>query len=296
MLKEYGSEILRLWVAMSDYQGDLKISGNILKQTADQYRKLRNTFRIMLANLDGLESIVPYSEMGEIDKWIVSKAKEVFDETHRLFGEYNFVHGMSGLNYFIVNELSGVYIDITKDRMYCDGASSAERRSTQSAMAIIAKSMLGLIAPILTYTADEIFENAPAILKGSANDIFDVTYASIESVESSWDEATMKVIREKFNEIVDGLKKEKVIKNTLELVISTTSECAKAMKKADIEEYLVISKWCACELKDILGTFEFEGDTFNIALASKAKCPRCWKYHSENEETVCPRCAQVVVA
>jgi isoleucyl-tRNA synthetase len=294
VLKEYGSEILRLWVAMSDYQGDLKISGNILKQTADQYRKLRNTFRIMLANLDGLEAIVPYSEMGEIDKWIVSKAKEVFDETHRLFGEYNFVHGMSALNYFIVNELSGVYIDITKDRMYCDGADSAERRSTQSAMAIIAKSMLGLIAPILTYTADEIFENAPAVIKGSANDIFDVMYASIESVESSWDEATMKVIREKFNEIVDGLKKEKVIKNTLELVISTTSTVAKSMKKADIEEYLVISKWCACELKDILGTFEIEGDKFNIALASKAKCPRCWKYHSEDEETLCPRCAQVV--
>ncbi len=294
VLKEYGSEMLRLWVAMSDYQGDLKISDNILKQTADQYRKLRNTFRIMLANLDGLDVIVPYSEMGEIDKWIVAKAKEVFDETHRLFGEYNFVHGMSGLNYFIVNELSGVYIDITKDRMYCDGASSRERRSTQSAMAIIAKSMLGLIAPILTYTADEIFENAPSILKGDANDIFDVTYASIESVESNWDDATMKVIREKFNEIVDGLKKEKVIKNTLELVISTKSESAKAMKKADIEEYLVISKWCACELKDILGTFEIEGDTFNIALASKAKCPRCWKYHSEDEESLCPRCAQVV--
>ncbi|OHD85089.1 MAG: isoleucine--tRNA ligase, partial [Sulfuricurvum sp. RIFCSPLOWO2_02_FULL_43_45] len=294
VLKEYGSEILRLWVAMSDYQGDLKISGNILKQTADQYRKLRNTFRIMLANLDGLETIVPYSEMGEIDKWIVAKAKEVFDETHRLFGEYNFVHGMSGLNYFIVNELSGVYIDITKDRMYCDASSSAERRSTQSAMAIISRSMLGLIAPILTYTADEIFENAPSVIKGSCTDIFDITYRSIEAVDSNWDEATMKVIREKFNEIVDGLKKEKVIKNTLELVISTTSTVAKAMKKADIEEYLVISKWCACELKDVLGTFDYEGDTFNIALASKAKCPRCWKYHSEDEQSLCPRCAQVV--
>jgi isoleucyl-tRNA synthetase len=294
VLNQYGSEILRLWVAMSDYQGDLKISDNILKQISEQYRKLRNTFRIMLANLDGLEEIVPYGEMGEIDKWIVAKAKEVFDETHRLFGEYNFVHGMSGLNYFIVNELSGIYIDITKDRMYCDAATSAERRSTQSAMAIIARSMLGLIAPILTYTADEIFENAPSVIKGSATDIFDITYTSIESIESTWDEATMKLIREKFNEIVDGLKKEKVIKNTLELVISTKSSIAKEMKKGDVEEYLVISKWCACELKDILGTFEIEGEQFNIALASKAKCPRCWKYHSENEQSLCPRCAQVV--
>jgi isoleucyl-tRNA synthetase len=87
-----------------------------------------------------------------------------------------------------------------------------------------------------------------------------------------------------------------VIKNTLELVISTTSVIAKAMKKTDIEEYLVISKWCACELSDVLGTFEIEGETFNIALASKAKCPRCWKYHSEDEESLCPRCAQVVAS
>ncbi|MGZ5208156.1 MAG: class I tRNA ligase family protein, partial [Sulfuricurvum sp.] len=294
VLKEYGSEILRLWVAMSDYQGDLKISGNILKQTAEQYRKLRNTFRIMLANLDGLDVIVPYSEMGEIDKWIVSRAKEVFDETHRLFGEYNFVQGMSGLNYFIVNELSGIYIDITKDRMYCDAAISSTRRSTQSAMAIIGRSMLGLIAPILTYTADEIFENAPAVIKGTAGDIFDITYTPIEAVESSWDEVNMKLIREKFNEIVDSLKKEKVIKNTLELVISTKSSLVKAMKKVDIEEFLVISKWCSCELSDILGTFDIEGETFNVAKASKSKCPRCWKYHSENEEMVCPRCTSVV--
>ncbi|HEX5709738.1 MAG TPA: isoleucine--tRNA ligase [Sulfuricurvum sp.] len=295
VLKEYGSEILRLWVAMSDYQGDLKISGNILKQTAEQYRKLRNTFRIMLANLDGLEEIVAYSEMGEIDKWIVAKAKEVFDETHRLFGEYNFVHGMSGLNYFIVNELSGVYIDITKDRMYCDAADSHTRRSTQSAMAIIARSMLGLIAPILTYTADEIFENAPAVIKGNARDIFDVIYASIDEVQSHWDDANAKIVRVAFNEIVDGLKKEKVIKNTLELVISTTSPLLSAMKKEDIEEYLVISKWCACTLKDVLGSFEIEGKTFNIALATKAKCPRCWKYHSVDEETLCERCASVAV-
>jgi isoleucyl-tRNA synthetase len=294
VLKEYGSEILRLWVAMSDYQGDLKISDGILKQTAEQYRKLRNTFRIMLANLDGLEAIVPYSEMGEIDKWIVAKAKEVFDETHRLFGEYNFVQGMSGLNYFIVNELSGIYIDITKDRMYCDGADSSTRRSTQSAMAIIARSMLGLIAPILTYTADEIFDNAPAVIKGKGGDIFDITYTPIDAVESHWDEVNMKLIREKFNEIVDGLKKEKVIKNTLELVISTQSPLVKAMKKVDIEEFLVVSKWCACELSDSLGTFEIEGETFTVAKATKAKCPRCWKYHSENEESLCERCATVV--
>lgn len=294
VLSQYGSEILRLWVAMSDYQGDLKISDNILKQIAEQYRKLRNTFRIMLANLDGLEEIVSYSEMGEIDKWIVAKAKEVFDETHRLFGEYNFVHGMSGLNYFIVNELSGIYIDITKDRMYCDAADAPQRRSSQSAMAIIARSMLGLIAPILTYTADEIFENAPAVIKGNASDVFDLVYTPIEAVESTWNEGYMNEVRTKLNEIVDTLKKEKVIKNTLELVVSSMDPKAASVKKNDAEEYLVISKWCACVLNDVKATFEIEGEVYNVALATKAKCPRCWKYHSADEESLCARCASVV--
>ncbi|KIM11576.1 MAG: isoleucyl-tRNA synthase [Sulfuricurvum sp. PC08-66] len=294
VITQYGSEILRLWVAICDYQGDQNISDDILKQTAEQYRKLRNTFRIMLANLEGLETLVPYDQMSQIDRWIIAKAKEVFDETHRLFGEYNFVHGMSALNFFIVNELSGIYIDITKDRMYCDGATSIEHRSTQSAMAIIARSMLGLIAPILTYTADEILENAPAIVRGNAVDIFDLIYTPIEAVESRWDEPTMRAIREKFNELVDGLKKAKTIKSTLELAISTTSTLTGETKRADIEEYLVISEWSASKLDKALGSFEIEGDTFTVALASKAKCPRCWKYHAANEDALCPRCAKVL--
>jgi isoleucyl-tRNA synthetase len=104
----------------------------------------------------------------------------------------------------------------------------------------------------------------------------------------------MKAVRVGLNEIVDGLKKEKVIKNTLELVVSTTSPQAKTVKKEDAEEYLVISKWCACSLNNILGEFELDGEKYSIALATKAKCPRCWKYHSVDEESVCPRCASVV--
>jgi isoleucyl-tRNA synthetase len=166
VLKEYGSEILRLWVASSDYQGDLKISQNILKQSSENYRKLRNTFRIMLANINDLKTLTPYEKMGELDKWILTEAKTVFGKVHKSFSEYNFVHGMSMLNNFIVNELSGIYIDITKDSLYCDALNDPRRNSSQSAMAIITKSLLLLIAPILTYTADEIVEFAPSIVKG----------------------------------------------------------------------------------------------------------------------------------
>ena len=297
VLKEYGSEILRLWVASSDYQSDLKISDGILKQTAENYRKLRNTFRFLMANINDLESLVPHAEMGELDQWIVGVAKKVFDDTHKAFSNYNFVHGMSLLNNFIVNELSGIYLDITKDRLYCDAANDKHRRASQSAMAIITKSLLLLIAPILTYTADEIIDNAPAIIKGDAKDIFELMYAPIEAGNSSFNAEYMNEAREGFYEIVDKLKKEKIIKSTLELVLHTESKIALDMNTTEAEDWFVVSGIFEDKPEEeILGTFKVNEDTFVISKATKAKCPRCWKYHSENEESTCQRCSEVLSA
>ncbi len=152
--KKYGVEILRLWVGMSDYSGDLKISETILKQVSEQYRKLRNTFRFLLANVNDLESIIEIEKFSPIDKWIINRAKRVFDEVKVAFDEYDFSKGLSLLSHFVTNHLSGIYLDISKDRLYCDPKDSDTRRASQSAMALIAKSMLALIAPVLTYTAD----------------------------------------------------------------------------------------------------------------------------------------------
>lgn len=297
VLKEYGSEILRLWVASSDYQGDLKISQAILKQTAENYRKLRNTFRFLMANINDLKELTPYEQMGELDKWILSVSKRVFNDVHTSFTNYNFVHGMSLLNNFIVNELSGIYLDITKDRLYCDAANATHRRASQSAMAIITKSMLLLIAPILTYTADEIVENAPYIIKGDATDIFDMTYAPIEAGDSDFDAEYMSEAREGFYEVVDKLKKEKLIKNTLELVIHTESKVALEMDATEAEDWFVVSGVFEDKPEEeIVGTFKVSEDTFVISKAIKTKCPRCWKYQSKSEETTCPRCSEVLNA
>ena len=296
VLKEYGSEILRLWVASSDYQGDLKISQNILKQSAENYRKLRNTFRIMLANINDLETITPYEQMGELDKWILTEAKTVFGKVHKSFSEYNFVHGMSMLNNFIVNELSGIYIDITKDSLYCDAINDPRRNSSQSAMAIMTKSLLLLIAPILTYTADEIIEFAPSIIRGDKEDIFDFVYEEIDIEDFDFNAAYMNSAREKFYEIVDTLKKEKIIKSTLELVLVTESAIISKMDKTSAEDWFIVSHISHSEVVGELGKFEVDGDMFVIQKATKAKCPRCWKYQSHDEESTCERCSKVVSA
>ena len=297
VLKEYGSEILRLWVASSDYQGDLKISEGILKQISENYRKLRNTFRIMLANINDLEALTPYEEMGALDKWIIDVSTEVFQDVYASFSAYNFVHGMSMLNNFIANELSGMYIDMTKDSLYCNAKNDPRRMASQSAMALITKSLLLLMAPILTYTSDEIVEHLPPLLREEATTIFDLMYEPLEAANSHFDAEYMTKAREGFGALVDGLKKEKVIKSTLELVLYTESKVALSMESVDVEDWFVVSGVFENQTEiELLGSFSVGSDIFSVAKAQEHKCPRCWKYQATSEETTCKRCEEVLSA
>ena len=296
VLKQYGSEILRLWVATSDYQNDLKISNNILKQTADQYKKLRNTFRFLLANINGLEALTPVSEMGVLDKWILNKAGKVFSSVEDSFANYDFVKGFSTLNNFVVNELSGIYLDVCKDRLYCDGGEDTHRTGSQSAMAMIFKSLLGLVAPILTYTADEILEYAPAVVKGDATDIFDFVYEKLPEVESNFNEEYLIKVRDLVNIEIDKLKKDKVIKNSLEVVLYTDSQTIQELDRTEAEDWFLVSRVLRHDEDEKLSSFEFEGNKFSIILGSKHKCPRCWKHRAEEEDGLCSRCDEVVNA
>jgi isoleucyl-tRNA synthetase len=292
VVSQFGSEILRLWVALSDYQSDLKISDNILKQTAEQYRKIRNTFRFLLANVDDLDAIVSVEAYGELDRWIVAKAGEVFASVQASFEANDFLKGFATLNHFLTNELSGIYMDICKDRLYCDAKESTTRRAAQSAMALIAKSMLGLVAPVLTYTADEILEYAPAIFKGDMENIFDLVYEPLPVVEVPFDLTSIMEIREGFYEEVDKLRKEKVIKATLELELVGDIEGFNSDK--DMEDWFVVSAVKSSSEGEKLASFEVNDKTYTIHKATACKCPRCWKFVSTSEEEVCGRCAEVV--
>jgi isoleucyl-tRNA synthetase len=296
VLKQYGSEILRLWVATSDYQNDLKISNNILKQSAEQYKKLRNTFRFLLANINGLEKLTPIEEMSVVDKWIVSKAEKVFSEVHKDFGEYEFAKGFSALNNFVVNELSGIYLDLCKDRLYCDGKESTHRTASQSAMAMILKSLLGLVAPILTYTADEILEYAPAVVKGDAEDIFDFVYSELPKVESGFEEKYLLEVRDRVNSEIDALKKEKRIKNSLELVLYTDSEIIQNLDRTEMEDFFLVSRVMRHDEEEKLANFKLGEENFSLILGNKHRCPRCWKHRAGEEDKLCARCEEVVDA
>jgi isoleucyl-tRNA synthetase len=294
VIKQYGSEILRLWVALSDYQHDLKISDGILQQTAEQYRKLRNTFRFLLANVEGLEKVVEPSEYGELDRWVLGVADEVFASVKNSFDEYDFLRGFSTLNNFVTNDLSGIYMDITKDRLYCDEKDGAIRRSTQSAMLVMAKAMMGLVAPVLTYTCDEVLDYAPEIFKGEMNSVFDLVYEPVPKVADAFDDTLLKEGRVKFSEAIDKLKKEKLIKATLELEISGEVEMFPISEAKDLEDWFMVSALKAsCEGEQV-ASFEVDGKTFTVHKATAAKCPRCWRYTSSSEDHACERCEEVI--
>ncbi len=292
--KQYGSEILRLWVALSDYQGDLKISDNILKQTAEQYRKIRNTFRFLLANVNDLDSVIADDKLGELDNWILAKASKIFAEVKESFENYEFLRGLSVLNHFLTNELSGIYMDICKDRLYCDAKDSNTRRAAQSAMALIADRMLALLAPILTYTADEIIEYAPAVIKKDKESVFDLVYEPLKSYKSNLDEETLIAVREAFYEEIDRLKKEKIIKSTLELELGGDVNILKMNNPKDLEDWFVVSGICLeCEGEKI-GEFEAVDKSFTIHRAKGYKCPRCWRFTAKEEDCLCDRCQEVM--
>ncbi|GGD32610.1 isoleucine--tRNA ligase [Malaciobacter pacificus] len=295
VMKQYGSEILRLWVAMSDYQSDLKISDNILKQNAELYRKIRNTSRFLLANVSDLEEIVSVDKMGPLDKWILSKAKKVFDEIEAAFSVYEFSKGLNKLNNFLVVDLSGIYLDVCKDRLYCDDKSDIHRLASQSAMALIAKKLISTLSCILTYTMDELIAYAPAFIKGDCEDIFDYSKFDLPVVESGINDALLIEAKEKFAEIKDALSKEKTIKSTLELSMYTNCEEILALGEVEASDWFLVSSVTNSKQKsDILGSFSIENFEFEVYKAQEHKCPRCWKLTSKEEDTLCSRCDEVL--
>ncbi|MFA7570832.1 MAG: isoleucine--tRNA ligase [Sulfurimonadaceae bacterium] len=294
VLKQYGSEILRVWVAMSDYQSDLKISDNILKQNAELYRKIRNTARFLLANIEGLNEFVSVDKMSVLDKWILNKAKSVFDEIEKAFALYEFSKGLNKLNNFLVVDLSGIYMDVCKDRLYCDGEFDIHRTGAQTAMAMIAKKLFSTLAPILTYTIDELLEYAPAIIKDNAQDVFDLNYYELPEVESKLNEELLINAKEKFSEAIDTLKKDKTIKTTLELVLYTSNQELQQMCQTQLADWFLVSEIVEEKQDNCKVSFEVDGSEFEVYISSKHKCPRCWKFTAYKEDELCSRCSDVL--
>ena len=308
LIKDFGADIVRLWAASSDYHADVRCSKDIFKQIAQNYLKFRNTARYCLGNLDGFDpdSLVPAEQMEELDKWALTKLNGLISLCRNAYNNYEFHVITHAINDFCVVDLSSFYLDIIKDRLYCEEKDGLRRRSAQSALYLIVDAMAKLFAPILAFTCDEIWQTMPHRQGDDARNILlnqmpadCVAYVLSDDIMAKWD--TVMKLRQDVNGVLELARADKRIGKALEAHVSLFTEDAELVntcKDVNLTEICIVSS-CAWEKAPENATVGTGANlpqlTVGVVEARGEKCPRCWM-HSEtaDENGLCPRCAAVI--
>ena len=314
VIKVYGADILRLWCASVDYREDVKISDNILKQMAEAYRRVRNTARYILGNSNDFNpntDRVPYEQLMEIDKWALHKLEVLKRKVTENYDKYEFYNLFQDIHYFAGVDMSAFYLDIIKDRLYTEGTNSIERRSAQTVMTEILVTLTKMIAPILSFTAEEIWETLPEVLKDKESVLLTDWYKENDEylnpeIENKWVEIIK--VRKEANKSLEKARqgKDRIIGNSLDAKVMLHSTDAETQKflvenREKLELALIVSEVEIVENIDETFTKGEEATDLYIKVlhAEGEKCERCWKYSKElgkdpEHPTLCPRCASVL--
>ncbi len=309
-IKQYGADIFRLWVSSADYTQDMRLSKEILKQLADAYLKIRNTSRYMLGNLNGFDpnrDLVAFEDMLELDQWAVAALNKLVAKVREDYDNYEF-HGVYREIYnFCVVEMSNFYLDIIKDRLYCEGVESFERRSAQSAMYHILDAMVRMLTPLLAFTSEEIWQAMPH-LEGADTEaaLFNdmpaekAEWKLSEEEEARWQ--TLLTFKADVNLALEQARAAKVCKKSTDAKLTLSMddeayalyESIQDMKLADL---FVVSEVTAQkgDGQGVKGT-NVPGLTTLVEVHPAFKCPRCWLHNSAitEEGGLCPRCANAI--
>ena len=313
LIRDFGADIVRLWAASADYRVDVRCSKEIFKQLSQSYLKFRNTARYCLGNLDGFDAdhLVAPEEMLELDRWAVTKLNALIETGFRAYENYEFHVLTHAINDFCVVELSSFYLDILKDRLYCEERNGLKRRSAQTALYLILDAMARMFAPILAFTCDEIWQAMP---HRSGDDTRNVVlnemvrpytaYALDEAAMQKWD--TLIALRNDVNGVLETARADKRIGKALEAHVALYAEdeasraALEAVRKLDLAELFIVSDVLlengAPKEENVCGTgANFPGMRIEVLPAAGEKCPRCWMHSTEaNAEGLCPRCARVL--
>ena len=314
MIKEFGADIVRLWAGSADYHVDVRCSKEIFKQLSQNYLKFRNTARYCLGNLDGFaaDDLVKPEDMEELDRWAITKLNALIEKVDEAYNNYEFHVVSHAINDFCVVELSSFYLDIIKDRLYCEDKNGLKRRSAQTALYLILDSMAKMFAPILAFTCDEIWLSMPHregddkrnIVLNVMNKPF-AEYALDADEMAKWDKLI--ALRGDVNGVLESARANKRIGKPLEAAVTLRagSEEAKALvgsvSDMNLSELFIVSRCLISDDEPADGAVVGQGAnvpglTVSVIEAPGVKCPRCWM-HSEQadpETGLCPRCAAVV--
>lgn len=312
VIEKYGADVLRLWVSSADYQGDIRLSQKILKQLSDVYRKIRNTFRYLLGNLadfDPEKDAVAYADMTDLDKWALMRLEKVYEEVTDAYENYQFHVMYHAVHNFCTVDLSAMYLDVIKDRLYTEKTDAPVRRSAQTAMYTILDTLVKILAPVLSFTAEEVWQNMPQVTgKEESVLLTDWPKAHKEyldaDLEARWDKFLS--YRRDLTRVLEDARKQHKIGHSLDAAVTVY---------ASGEDYDFLKNW-----QDQLATLLIvsEANLVNgeapadaaagedhadmkvvVAPSEKEKCERCW-IHTDTvgsdpeHPTLCARCAAVV--
>ncbi len=306
IMNKMGADILRLWVASTDYTAEMTVSDEIFKRSADRYRRIRNTNRYLLSNLNGFDpktDMVAYEDMVELDRWILDRAAVLQEEIVQAYDEYQMLTVTQKLMNFCTLELGAFYLDVIKDRQYTAKTESNARRSCQTALFHIAEAMTRWMAPIMSFTAQEIWQALPGerdefVFTGKWYE--GLVKAGSEDLNAYWQ--TILNVRDEVNRVLEVARKDEVIGATLqaEVIINADEALINALAKIgdELKFVLLVSKIKLNEVSsqpDDTSVTEIDGLFIKVNLTDAAKCERCWHYtddigQHEAHSELCGRC------
>ena len=298
--KQLGAEIIRLWSASVDYTQDVRISNDILKQVSETYRKIRNTFRFLLGNLfngnfDNRTDLLSYDELEELDKYMVLKFEKIVAKVLDYYENYQFNSITTELINFFNVELSSFYLDYGKDILYIEAEKSQKRLSMLTVLYTVLSKSVRLLAPILSFTAEEVYDNMPYEDAESVHltDFPAKNLIDDAALEAKWDK--LLEVRDDVNKALEESRNEKVIGKSLEAAVeiySNDGEVVELLNSVDnLHQLFIVS---SVEVKENDGV-AYDLATVKVTKAEGHRCERCWNIVEEvNEEGLCPRCASIL--
>jgi isoleucyl-tRNA synthetase len=293
-VKTYGADIVRLWASSVQFTDDVPFSEEIFARLTDSYRRIRNTLRILLANLADYDASAPAAEPTAVDCWILARLQETVNECRKAYAELAFQKVYQALTQFCAVELSSIYVDVTKDRLYCDPANAPRRRATQAVMAKVFEDLVRLMAPILAFTAEEAWGHfRPA--SSVHLELFPDEKAPDQKILARFE--ALLALRADVSQALEKAQREGVIAKPLEASVAVMTEDSVVLEAvqggglAEIEEFLILSNL----------TISKGPKNIVIAKTESAKCERCWRHRDEvgshaEHSTLCGRCTEAVSA
>jgi isoleucyl-tRNA synthetase len=307
-----GGEIIRLWVASVDFREDVAASENLMQRVSDNYRKLRNTLRFLLSNLsdfDPTTDAIAWKEMQPLDQYILARTAELDAAIRKAYDEFEFHRAYQALNEFTNSDLSALYLDVVKDRLYTFAPKSPARRSAQTAIWRIAEAMTRLIAPILSFTADEVWQYLPKLEKRLPSvhlalfpDVVEIVPGSVAGLEADWQQ--LADVRQLVMVELEALRLAKSIGKSLDasvqVIVSEGSLESLILKRYEdaLAEFFNVSQ---ATVQVIGATQQDSAVLVEAHVADGAKCERCWRVvpdvgADDRWQTVCTRCAEALNA